>query len=539
MKSEDLTLEEIIEFSDGWLGLKGRRLVLMDVRALSQLRKDLNDTVGKVRTRRILTRFGYLWGQADAAAMHRIFNWDSKEEWIRAGVRIQEIQGISKTMIKDLKLDDDSKKFEMDIVWQNSFEADQNLVEFGIVKYPICWKLVGYMSGYCSFCIGREVYFIEQKCRGRGDRICRAMGRTRDAWGDELETYLPYFEAEDINAKIMQLTKQLKKQQRELERRREQMALRGDAIEKKHFIGVRSRAFQQVVELANRVSQYDSTVLITGESGVGKEVLARYIHKNSPRKDGPFIAVNCGALPDTLLESELFGHTKGAFTGAAKERIGLFEEAKTGTIFLDEIGDVSPAMQIKLLRVIQQKEILRLGENLPRKVDVRVLAATNKNLMKEIEEENFREDLYYRLAVVEIHVPPLRERRDDILTLARFFVDRFSEKLGIPELRLDASTLDILQEYDWPGNIRELENAIERAAVVSRDGVIHPSELPPQIQRQIQSGAKEYSADLSLEELEKKHILHVLEKKEGNKTRAAEALGISPATLWRKLKQME
>jgi len=538
MKSDDLKLDELIDFSEGWLSLKGRRLIIMDMRALLQLRKDLTDFLGTEQTRRILSRLGYFWGQADAAAMKRIFSWDNTTEWLRAGPKLLTIQGLTKAMIKSMSLDEKSKKITMEMIWNNSYEADHYDIESGASNICVCWMLAAYSSGYASFCLGTEVYFIEEKCRGKGDRICKASGKDRKSWGDAINPFLPYFQSDDIHGKIISLTKKLKRKQSQLERQRKKIASVYPKINK-DFANVRSRSFHQVLDLSTKVAHFDSTVLITGESGVGKEVLARYIHTHSHRSKGPFIAINCGALPDTLLESELFGHTKGAFTGANKDRIGLFEEARKGTIFLDEIGDISPAMQIKILRVLQEREILRLGENKPRKIDVRIIAATNKDLAKEIEQETFREDLYYRLAVVEIHIPPLRERREDILPLARYFVKQFSRKLRIPRLKLDPATLDVLQEYTWPGNIRQLENAIERASVVSRDGILLPENLPASIHRSLSIASQLFPVNLSLEKAMEQHIANVLHHTEGNRTKAARILGISSATLWRKTKQME
>ena len=249
------------------------------------------------------------------------------------------------------------------------------------------------------------------------------------------------------------------------------------------------------------------------------------------------MAVNCGALPETHLDSELFGHKAGSFTGAVRDRAGLFEEATGGTIFLDEIGDISPATQLKILRVLQEKGILRVGENLPREIDVRVIAATNKDLDVAVKEGSFREDLLYRLRVIEIKMPSLSERPEDILPLARFLIERIAKRLGIGSLRLDAACAECLNTYNWPGNVRELENALERAAVISPEGIILPEHLPVHVVCPTEPQLKAISdTGASLRQIEMEHINRVLEFTEGNRTRAARILGISQATLWRKLK---
>lgn len=538
MKAKDLRLAELVDFSEGRLSLHERRLVLHDLHAFAQFRKDLVDHVGLERARRILTRFGYFWGQADAAAMKRVFEWDSPEEWVRAGSRLQTLQGVVKAVVKKLVLDLGSGRFEMDVSWQDSSEAEEHVIAVGQSPQPACWILVGYASGYASFCMNRDVYFIERNCVAKGDRVCGAMGKDRESWGAEITPHLTYFQAEDIHGIILDLTRRLKDQTRELAKQRQRLKLLEGNVSGR-FTEVHSASFRRVVELASRVAPYDSAVLITGESGTGKEVLAKYIHENSRRRAGPFVTVNCSALPETLLESELFGHKAGSFTGAVKDRVGLFEEAQKGTVFLDEIGDITLAMQMKLLRVLQEKEILRVGESRPRKVDVRILAATNRNLTEAIRDGAFRDDLYYRLRVIEIEVPPLRERREDILHLARLFVARFAKSLGIPALRLDSTCIDYLQEYQWPGNVRELENAIERAAVLSKDGLILPEHLPSSMVHPA-LGQSTLASPLSrkLADVESDHILTVMRLVGDNKTRAARALGISPATLWRKLKQL-
>jgi transcriptional regulator with PAS, ATPase and Fis domain len=356
-----------------------------------------------------------------------------------------------------------------------------------------------------------------------------------ESWGTELKKFRHYFEPEDIQGKVTQLTRDLKKKSRELAKHRRQLK-KIEETTRPSMVEVRSKSYRSVLDLAGRVAPYDSSVLITGESGVGKEVLARHIHNLSHRSKGPFVAVNCGALPETLLESELFGHKAGSFTGAVKDRTGLFEQAAKGTILLDEIGDVSPAMQIKLLRVLQEREIMRVGESKTRKIDVRVIAATNQDLPEAVKSGRFREDLYYRLRVIEIEIPPLRERTEDIIPLVRFFVQRLAEKTGQPDLHMDATCLDHLQRYPWPGNVRELENAIERAAVLCRNKIIFPEDLPDAV---IESTVRRVTSDplkKTLAEFEMDHIREVLRIVDGNKSRAALVLGISPATLWRKLK---
>jgi len=503
---------------------------------MAQFRADLLRSVGLERARQILVRFGTFSGEADAAAMKRIFHWDSAEEWLKAGPRLHTLQGMAKAVIRRMDFDESVGRLEMEVVWHGSSEAEEHLAEMGHTDHPVCWILVGYASGYASYCLQKTVYFVERKCRAKGDRICQAVGKDVDSWGEEIRPHLVYFQPGDIKDKVQKLTEQLRKQEAELARQRRQLGLL-DRESKSHFFEVRSKSFQRTLDLANRIAPYDTSMLITGETGVGKEVLARYMHRLSHRSEGPFVAVNCGALPETLLEGELFGHKAGAFTGAIEDRVGLFEQAQGGTIFLDEIGDITQAMQLKLLRVLQEKEILRVGESVPRKIDVRVMAATNRDLAAAVKGGSFRQDLYYRLRVIEVEVPPLRERQADILALARQFVERFAKRLDIPNLRLDATCVDYLRDYSWPGNIRELENAVERAAVLSEDGLILPEHLPRSIlQADRHALPTANRLNRTLADVEYDHIRAVLVATEGNRTRAAEILGISPTTLWRKLK---
>ncbi len=300
----------------------------------------------------------------------------------------------------------------------------------------------------------------------------------------------------------------------------------------------KSDAIERILELIARISQTSITVLIQGDSGTGKELIAKAIYENSPRKDRPFIVVNCGAMPDTLLESELFGHVKGAFTGASTNKKGLLEEADGGTFMLDEIGDTSPAFQVKLLRVLQQGEMRKVGSNEFQKIDARVIAATNRRLDKLVENNQFRHDLYYRLNVVQIDVPPLTERREDILLLADHFLQKYAEGMKKRVIGISAETREFLFAYPWPGNVRELENTMERAVALCVGFQITPEDLPKRIKYwQSSAKARDESELLPLKIVEEQHIRHILQTLNWDYDRAVEVLGIGRTTLWRKIKE--
>jgi transcriptional regulator with PAS, ATPase and Fis domain len=311
-----------------------------------------------------------------------------------------------------------------------------------------------------------------------------------------------------------------------------------------HIIG-RGPRMQKIFRFVSKIAPTESAVLITGESGTGKELLARSIHFQSPRAHRPILAINCGALPENLLESELFGHVRGAFTGAATDKKGLFEQADGGTLFLDEVGELSLPSQVKLLRALQDGEVRRVGSNTSIKVDVRIISATNRDLRRAMEGNEFREDLYYRLNVFQIEVPPLRERREDIPLLAGFFLDRFSGKMKKAIRGFSEEAQFLLMHYSYPGNVRELENAVQRAVALAEDDVIHPEDLPPRMREvekpQIEgpAGSTEIPDGLTLEDVESMYIRRTVEKTGGNLSRAAKSLGISRSTLWRKLKKIE
>jgi two-component system, NtrC family, response regulator HydG len=536
MKASDLDLAELMQFSEGRVALHGRRLILHDLHALGQFRRDLIEMMGQEQAQRILTRKGFFWGQTDAAAMQHLFQWDSTEEWLKAGPMLTRIAGLCEGELRIRRLDSDSGAVDLELVWRNSSEVEQHLKEFSRSEYPVCWVLAGYASGYASYCLSRSVYFVETHCQATAAPCCVAIGKDLASWGKEIEPHLAFFQAADIKRRVQDMSDQLERQQHELTRQREELE-KGLIVPALSPVVVRSPAFQRIIELAARVAKFDTTVLVSGETGTGKEVLARYIHQCSPRANRPMLAINCSAMPETLLESELFGHRAGAFTGATKNQLGLFEEANGGTVFLDEIGDVPASMQPKLLRVLQEREIRRVGESHSRPVDVRVISATNHDLETRVAEGRFREDLFFRLHVVHLHIPPLRERREDILPLARHFLKSFAERLKLPELRLATDCVDALTRYPWPGNVRELENTLEHAAVMCTDGTITAGALPLSNAGRV-AERHGIPAARSLADVELEHIQAVLHLTGGNRSEAARILQIGEATLYRRLRQM-
>jgi len=322
--------------------------------------------------------------------------------------------------------------------------------------------------------------------------------------------------------------------------REEVISLRKEVKRRYQYSNIigKSKSMQEVFDMIERVADGKSTVLIQGKSGTGKELVAKAIHYNSPRKNKPLVAVNCSAIPETLLESELFGHIKGAFTGAIADKTGLFEEASGGTLFLDEIGDISMAIQVKLLRTLQEREIKPVGDAESRKVDIRLIAATHQDLMEKVKEGTFREDLYYRLDVIPIHIPSLRERSEDIPLLARHFLNLYAEENKRPGITFSREILQAFIQYPWSGNVRELENVIERAVILSKGDEITLQDLPPHFLKEIEKESEHKEkelAHLSLEEMEKAHIKRILESVGGHKMKAAAILKIDRRTLYRKL----
>jgi two-component system response regulator HydG len=537
MRAIDLDHKELLELDPqgGLIRFAGQRALLIDAVAMGLLRKYLVENFGRTAARTVLTQFGFAHGYRMAEALKAEFEWETEDDWRRAGTRIHALEGLFR-----VELGSDGPLSEKGAMLVASYEAEQHLLHFGRDEVPVCWTLSGLISGYVSRAYGKEIYVLEDRCLGKGDAACHLIGRTREEWGDERGEELLFFVAsrlqECLDVSLHRVTETLKAAEKKLRQHR-RVLVRVEPTHEPLGIVTKSKAMRDVVDLARRVAKFDSTVIIAGESGSGKERIARLVHDESTRAGGPFVAVNCGAITETLLESELFGHTRGAFTGASQDRPGLFEAANNGTLLLDEVGELSAGMQVKLLRVLQEREVRRVGENRSRKVDVRVVAATNKNLLQGVTDGTFRQDLYYRLRVVELHVPPLRARRDDILPLARVLLAEASLRMKRKISGLGPEVADQLLRYDWPGNVRELENVMERAVALAQGSRVEREDLPEEVRQAFPRPLATADTVRTLEDTEKDYILAVLALNDGNQTRTASQLKIGSATLYRKLKR--
>ncbi|MBI2931183.1 MAG: sigma-54-dependent Fis family transcriptional regulator [Planctomycetes bacterium] len=532
MRAEDLDLKELLELDvgGGLIRFAGQRALIFDAVAQGLLRKELIDSFGVRVARGILSRFGYVHGRRMAEAMRSQFKWDSDEDWRKAGARLYSLQGLF-----TLEPGRISSLASEGGTWRVSYEAEQHLLHLGRAEYPVCWTLCGLASGYLSFAAAKEVYAIEDRCMGQGDPTCHVRLRSAEEWGAEGGDHLSSFKRVELDAALKEVADALKRTERQLRERSRRLIQVAKVAEDPSDIVARSAEMRRIVDLAKTIAKVDSTVLITGESGTGKERIARFVHEQSACADGPFIAVNCGAISESLLESEFFGHVRGAFTGATADRPGLFEAANGGTLLLDEVGEIPLLMQVKLLRALQEREVRRVGENRSRPINVRIITATNKELGAEVVAKRFREDLYYRLKVVELPVPPLRQRREDILPLARLLLAEAALHMKRPVEGFSAPAADRLLGYSWPGNVRELANVMERAVAVATGRRVDVADLPPEV-RLAPPAPVAVGAIRALKDIEREYILATLEASRGNRTRAAKSLGIGVATLHRKLR---
>ncbi|WP_028007365.1 sigma-54-dependent Fis family transcriptional regulator [Solimonas flava] len=442
-----------IHFSpeDGHIWLDDQRMLLLHASGFGVLRRELIETLGSDRARGLLTRMGHNSGSHDAELAHRLRANAGAVEAVLVGPQLHMLEGVGTVTPVRTTVDMENGKFYGEYLWSASAEAEEHIRQYGLGTEPVCWMQTGYASGFTSRFMGRPILFKEVECKAQGADCCRIVGKPADEWTDaELE--LDSLRADLITDGLAS-----------------KAAHSGASIlDNAEVVGV-SAGFSAACQKLRRVADTQATVLFLGESGVGKEVLAKSLHRISPRAGGPFVAINCAAIPETLIESELFGVERGAYTGAAQSRPGRFERAAGGTLFLDEIGILSSTAQGKLLRALQEREIERVGGSKTIKVDVRVVAATNLDLKQEVQAGRFRADLFFRLNVFPITVPALRDRLEDIPVFMNHFLRKFSALHKRRVSGFSARAIDAMLSYDWPGNVRELENVVERGVIMAPD----------------------------------------------------------------------
>ncbi|MBS0468541.1 MAG: sigma 54-interacting transcriptional regulator [Proteobacteria bacterium] len=474
----DADLRRQIQFSaaDGRIWLAGQRMVLMHAGSLGIWRRELMHTLGPTAARRLLMRVGYAAGERDAALARQLRPQADVFAMFSVGPQLHMLQGAVQVTPKLLEIDTASGHFHGTFDWQHSWEVETHLRDFGAQSEPVCWTLLGYASGYTSAFMGRPVLFKEVACTACGAAHCRIEGRVLDAWPDAADLARDYApDALPDHASLRSLPAWPAPMPAE-----DRPEAPADALGQ--LIG-RSTGFNAATQLLRKAAGTQVTVLLTGETGVGKERFARALHALGPRAAKPFVAVNCAALPGELVESELFGTEKGAYTGADAARAGRFERAHGGTLFLDELGELPLPAQAKLLRVLQDGQIERLGAAQPRQVDVRLVCATHVDLMEAVRAGRFRQDLYYRIHVYPIRIPPLRERQDDIEPFAQHLLQRFALQHDKHVSGFSDRALHALHSYAWPGNVRELENLVERSVILAEAG------QPVQVEQLFPDGA--------------------------------------------------
>lgn len=433
-----------------------RRMLLVDDLGLGIMRRELIQALGYERARGVISRIGYGIGVTDAQFAQELRADGTLIDVYRAGPQLHALKGAVRVEELAFEADFRAGHFHGEYLWHNSAECLSHRADHGVGTRPAGWQQVGYASGYASTFFGRPMVFREVECVAMGHACCRLVGKPADEWPDA-DAELRWFRAETYS------------------RRPAPEPAAPDATAPDLQIGARaivgaSAQFNAVLHLVDKVAPTLAPVLFLGESGVGKEVFARELHKRSRRADRPFVALNCAAIPETLIEAELFGVEKGAFTGAHASRPGRFERAAGGTLFLDEIGTLSLSAQGKLLRVLQEGEFERVGGTRSLSADVRLVAATNARLRACVEQGSFRADLFHRLTTFPVHIPPLRERRGDIPVLANHFLQRIAARHGRKGLRFDADVVRCFHGYPWPGNVREMENLIERGIILAEEG---------------------------------------------------------------------
>jgi DNA-binding NtrC family response regulator/predicted hydrocarbon binding protein len=446
----------------GRIWLDDQRMMLWHVSSMGVLRQELIESLGKETARGLITRIGYQAGARDAEMTRKVRAGSNSYDDFMAGPQLVSLEGIVHCVPNGLAIDVEHGHYYGDFLLVDCAEAEAHIASYGIGNEPVCWMLLGYACGFTSTFMGRPILWREIECRSMGHDRCRVVGKPVEEWEDA-EDDLRFLQIGDFVKWAAQANSTPPAAARP--------STRVTAPQETPFgmVGI-SSGFNMVCHMVQKAAPTEATVLFLGESGVGKEIFANNLHRLSKRGAGPFVAVNCASIPEHLMESELFGVEKGGYTGAVTSRPGRFERAHGGTLFLDEIGTLSYTAQGKLLRALQQGEIERVGDTHVRRIDVRVIAATNVNLREAVKAGRFREDLFFRLNVFPIKVPPLRERRDDIPLMMNWFLQRFAHKHGKVITGFRERAVNTLFNYDWPGNVRELENMIERAVILADDG---------------------------------------------------------------------
>jgi len=548
--SDDLRARVHFCAETGQIWLHEHRMLLVHAEAQASLRKELIDTLGMDRAQGLLTRMGYASGVRDAE-LARIRAQDSSDmEAFMTGPQLHTLEGIVRVTPIKLELDRVAGKFYGEFLWENSWEGQWHRHYYGIHTDPVCWTQIGYACGYTTAFMGRPVLYKEVECVGMGHNNCRIVGKPIEEWEDATE-YQHFSNRESIADQLFDLQTQV-------------VQLRASIGEKEKLptdmVGD-SPSFRAACELLKQAANSRISVLLLGETGVGKEMFARSLHDMGPRRNAPFVAINCAAIPHDLVESELFGVEKGAYTGALVSRPGRFERADGGTLFLDEIGDLPLPAQSKLLRVLQEGELERLGDQRTRKINVRLVAAANCDLQQLVKERKLRSDLYYRLNAYQIEIPPLRERKEDVSPLAKRFLAKYSV-IHAKKLRgFTDKAKRALLTYDWPGNIRELQNMIERGVILAPSGT--RIEVNHLFSSCAEEHAREFGLDtngglgvnrgesskslceavfngvLTLDQVETMLLETAVDKAHGNLSSAARMLGLTRPQLAYRLKRLQ
>lgn len=533
----------------GQIWLHEHRMLLVHAEAQAALRKELIDSLGMDRAQGLLMRMGYASGLRDAELARSRAERCSDREAFMTGPRLHALEGIVQVTPVRLEFDRATGSFYGEFLWQNSWEGQWHRRHYGVHSEPVCWTQIGYACGYSSAFMGRPILYKEVECVGMGDDNCRIVGKPVDEWEDATEC-MRFLKPVSIAEQLIELQTEVVELRSTIGGRDRMPA---------DMIG-QSRAFVAAYDLLVQAADSQISVLLLGETGVGKELFARALHDRSPRRQHPFVAVNCAAIPADLVESELFGVERGAYTGAQNPRPGRFERADGGTLFLDEAADLPLEAQGKLLRVLEEGEIERLGGQKPRPVDVRIVAATNGDLEQRVHDGSFRSDLYYRLNAFQVAIPALRERKEDISPLARHFLAKHSAIHGKKLHGFTDKAKRALLNYAWPGNIRELKNMVERGVILAPNGtcieVSHlfspradarPQEFrlgpsgnldarPPQLEEDLCEAV--LGGVMTLDRLEVMLIEAAVDKAHGNLSAAARMLGITRPQLAYRLKRL-